>query len=258
MAIGTFSIFYYGFTIDGNNKFINFDEGGGELSAELEQGSFTMDEMRTQIKTAMDSVGSDTYTVTIDRNSRFFTISSDGTFSLLLSSGTQVGASPFELLGFTSGSDTATAASHTGTSGAGFVYEPQFFLQDYTDADNFQEKIDPSVNESANGIIEVVNFGTRKFTEMSLKFINNFAQDGKIIKNNPAGISDAQDFLQEITKKNPIEFMVNINDRDTFNKLVLESTSTSRQGTSYKLRELVGQNLPDYYEINGLKFRNFG
>lgn len=258
MALSTFSIFYYGFTIDANNKFINFDEGGGELSAELEQGSHTMDEMRTIIKTAMDAAGGDTYTVSVNRTTRKFTISSTGTFSLLLGTGSQVGASPFSLLGFTSGSDTASASSHTSTSGAGLTYEPQFVLQDYVNDEDFQEKIDSKVNESASGVLEVVNFGTRKFIELSLKFITNILpQDGKVIKGSGSGVQNARAFLQDITKKHPVEIMEDISDRDTFKKLVLESTPSSSSGTAYKLNELVGQNLPGYYEINRLKFRKF-
>lgn len=258
MAVSTFSIFYYGFEINSDNKFMNFDEGGGELTATLQQGSFTLDEMRTVIKTAMDAVGGDTYTISIDRSTRKITISSTGTFSLLLSSGTQIGASPFTLLGFTSTSDTASASSHTGTSGAGFIYEPQFVLQDFIDDGNFQEKIDAKVNESANGVLEIINFGTRKFIEFSMKYITSLTpQDGKVIKNNPNGLADAQAFLQEITKKNPIEFMQDISDRDTFEKLVLESTPTSRTGSGYRLKELFSKNLPDYFEINRLKFRKF-
>lgn len=255
MALSTFSVFYFGFEITSNNRFINFDEGGGELSAELEIGSFTLDEMRTQIKTAMDAAGTDTYTITISRSDRIITISSTGTFSLLLSTGSQIGASPFTLLGFTGGADTASAASHSGDSAAGFKYEPQFILQDFVDDEDFQEKIDSSVNESADGTLEVVNFGTREFTEMSIKFATNIAQDGKLIKNNPNGVTNLRTFLQEITKKNPIEFMEDIDDPDTFEKLVLEAAPGSSTGTGYRLTELVNRNLPGYYEINRLRFR---
>jgi len=257
MALSTFSIFYYGYTVNAGNKFINFDEGAGELTAQIEIGSYTLTEILVKIKTAMDAVGTDTYTVTVDRDTRIITIASDGTFSLLLSTGSQVGSSPFSLLGFTSGADTASAASHAGDEASGFSYKPQFILQDFTDSDNWQEAIDSSVNESATGSLEVVNFGTRFFTEFSFKFISNLSQDHTIIKNNPTGLADAQVFLREITTKNPVEIMFDISDRATFKKIVLESTPSSSTGTAYKLKELTGKNLPGYYEINNLKFRVF-
>ncbi len=257
-GLDSFSVFYYGYVIDSSSKFINFDEGGGELSAELEVGSYTLDQMRTQIKTAMDAVGADTYTISVDRQTRKITISSTGTFSLLLGTGSQVGSSPFSILGFTTGTDTASAASHTSDFASGDIYEPQFRLQDYIDAENYQEFIDSKVNEAASGDLEVVNFGTRKFVEMSFHWITNITpQDGKAIKQNATGLQDARRFLQYITQKNPIEFMSNIDDRDTFERLVLESTPTNQKGTGYKLNPLYSRSLPDYYEINRLKFRKF-
>lgn len=257
MAIGTHSVFYYGFTITSANKFLNFDEGSGELTAELSVGSYTMTEMLAVVKNAMDTIGTDTYTVSVDRDTRKFTISSTGTFSLLLSTGSQVGVSPFSLLGFTSGSDTTTAASHTGSSGAGSEYVTQFFLQDYVGEDDFKEKIDSKVNESASGNLEVVNFGTRSFTEFSLKYITDEPGDGNAILNNSNGVADARSFLQEITQKRSVELMIDKDSRSTFVKLVLESTPTSRSGTAYKLNELVKSGLRGYYEINSLKFRVF-
>ena len=257
MAVSTHSVFYYGYEITDSNKYFNFDEGAGELSAVLEIGAFTLTELLVILKTALDAVGSDTYSVSVDRTTRVITISSDGTFSILLSTGTQVGTSVFGLLGFTDSSDTATLASHVGSVASGFEYIPQFWLQDFISDDDFQEKIDSKVNESASGALEVFNFGIRKFTEMSFKFITDIAQDGHIIRNNPSGVSDMRLFLQDITKKNPIEFMIDFDSRNSFKKLVLESTPTSKEGTAYKLVELVKNNLPDYYEFNGIKFRAF-
>ncbi len=258
MALNTLSIFYYGYSVNKDNRYINFEEnGGGELTAELEIGSFTLTEILVIIKTAMDAVGNNTYTVTVDRDTRIITITSDGTFSLLLSTGVHAGSSPFSLLGFTSGSDTLDSASHSGDDASGFSYTPQFILQDFISSDNWQESIDSSVNESATGDLEVVNYGVRLFTQFSLKFINSLPQDNIVIRNNPSGLADAQAFLQEITTKNPIEVMYDINSRDTYKKLVLDKTPSSSSGTAYKLNELTGQSLPGYYEINSLKFRVF-
>ncbi len=205
----------------------------------------------------MDAVAvSNTFTISVDRTTRKITIASDTTtFDLLISSGSQSTTSPFSLLGFTGSLDLTGSMSYTGDSGAGSEFQPQFILQDFTDSENFQETIDATVNESASGEIEVVGFGTRKFIEFSLKFISDLAQDGKVIKNNPNGVLNAQQFMQDLVQKNPVEFMPDISDRATFKKLLLESTRTARDGTGYKLEELTRQNLPGYFEINNLRFR---
>ena len=257
MAVSTFSRFYYGYEITVDNRFINFNEGAGELTASVAIGSYTLTEILVAVKTAMDAAGTDTYTISVDRATRIITISSTGTFSLLLATGSGIGQGTFGLLGFDGASDTSTASSHIGTAASGFEFRNQFVIQDFVSDDDFQEKIDSSVNESANGVLEVVNFGTRKFTEFSLKFITNKPGDGQIIRHNSTGVEDARAFLQEITKKNPIEFMIDESNTTSFKKLVLEKTPTSSQGTSYKLNELVRQNAPGYYEINNLKFRVF-
>ena len=147
MAVGTFSVFYYGYNIDANNKFFNFDEGGGELTAELTEGTYTLTEILVNLKTALDAVGTDTYSVTVDRSNRKITIASTGTFSILLGTGTQKGTSPYVLLGFTGTSDTASASSHTSSSASGSSFEPQFYIQDFTDDNDYQEKIDSKVQE---------------------------------------------------------------------------------------------------------------
>src|SRR5690606_20169751 len=112
--------------------------------------------------------------------------------------------------------------------------------------EEFQERIGASVNESANGEIEVISFGLRKFIEMNIMYINNRPQDGTVIKTNLSGVSDAIDFMEFITQKFPFEFIPDIADRDTFYKVLLESTPQSREGVGFKLRELVGRGLPGY------------
>lgn len=256
MALNTFSIFYYGFDITSNTQFINFDEGSGELSASVAIQSYTLTDLLTAIKTSLDSVGTQTYTVSVNRQTRIVTISAASNFDLLVSTGSQAGASPFELLGFTGSTDLTGQNSYSGQSPAGSFYEPQFKLQDYNDQNKDQTKIDASVNESASGDIEVISFGTRKIINASFKYITDVTpQDGYVIKNNSNGISDAESFFQFLIEKKPLEFMPDINDRNTFIKVLLEGTNNNRDGTGYKLTELVGQGLPGYYEINNVKFR---
>jgi len=255
MALDTFSKFYFGYTITSANRNLNFSEGGGELTAILEIGAFTLTEILAVVKTAMDSAGALTYTVTTDRDSRKITIAATGTFELLLSTGSQIGTSPFSLLGFTSGVDLTGSASYEGSSESGSQYLPQVTLQDFVTSDDFQETIDANVNEAASGNLEIIGFGIRKFVLMSFKVITNLPMDGHFIKNNVTGLEDARAFFQVIVQKGPIEFMVDRDDTATFQKVILESTPTSSNGTGYRLVELTKNNVRDIFEINGLKFR---
>lgn len=255
MALSTKSKFYYGLKIDTANNIMNFDEGGPELSASLSPGIYGHSEIATVIKTAFDAVGALVYTVSVDRDTRQITISTTATISLLSNSGTQVNTSPWQLFGFDTATDKTGASSYEGENASGSQYKPQFWLQDYLDPNNNKEKVDESVNEAADGSIEVISFGDRRFAEMSIRFITDLPQDGKVIEGDPNGVSNANAFFDFAIDKGNFEFMPDKGDPDTFFLVVLESLEGNQRGTGYRLKELVGRNLPGYFEVNNIKLR---
>lgn len=252
MSLETFSIFYYGFEFDADHQYIDFSEGGPQITASVELGAFDPEELAVKITTAMNTAGAFTYSCSFNRTTRVFTISSTSTFSLLIATGTS-GAKAFDVFGF-SGSDKTGASSYSGVS-AGLVYEPQFIIQDHISTDNFQRLVMPSVNKSADGSVEVIRFGTEKFIQANFKFITNKASDNRVIKNNQTGIEDTQDFLQWAIFKKPIDFMKDIDDRSVFQTVILESTPDNKDGTGYKLKELYDRGLPGFFETGTLVFR---
>lgn len=253
MSISTFSAFYFGLTIDSTNNTINFDEGGPELEAVIDSGTYSYSGLKTAVETALNGAGAETYTFSVNRATRVITISATGSFDLLILSGSSANT-PWSLFGFPN-TDQTGASTYSGDSASGEQYLNQFILQDYVPPDNFKERRDPSVNESANGDVEVISFGVVRFINMSFKFINDKSQDGKIIKYNPSGVSDAVNFFTKITTRGVFEFMPDISDRDTFFEVVVEEMPGSRTGTGYQLRELTDRSLPGYYEINNVRLR---
>lgn len=256
MSIETYSLFYYISEITSSNNKMNFDEGGAELTATIEVGSYTPTDLATAIKTALDAAGALTYTVTFNRTSRTFTIASTSNFSLLVSSGSTVGSGPYALIGFT-GSDRTLASTYTGDSSAGSQYEPQFKFQDFVSNDDWQEKIDAQVNESALGDVEVVSFGTRELIQMNIRFATDKdVSKSNWIKNNASGVSNLRSFMQFAITKAPFELMENIGDRATYKKVILESTPEDNKGTAYKLKELSLQGGPTgFFETGVIRLR---
>ncbi len=254
MAIDTFSKFYFDYDVDDTNKNLNFNEGAGELKAVVAIKSYTLDELPLAIKTAMDAVGTLVYTVSVDRTTRVFTISSTASFDLLITSGLQVGTGIFSTIGFT-GADLTGLSTYSGNNSAGKEYKVQFKLQDYIAPNFAQERIQPSVNESASGNIEVVSFGIRKFIEMNLLYITNLQQDGHFIRNKTTGVEDAIEFLEFATSKAPLEFMPDEDDPATFFKVLLESTASDSNGIGFLLREETGKNLRDMFQTGRLRWR---
>lgn len=258
MALFTHSRFYTGIRVNSDNRNLNFNEGSGELLAQIETGSYTLSEIPAAIKTAMDSAGTLEYTVTVSsRDERFITISSTASFDLLTSSGTQTSTSIFSDIGYSTAADLTGASSYASTSGIGFEYRNQFLPQEYVGPDDFQERIDPQVNESASGVVEVVSFGTRQKIEFDFQFITSRLDipDQTTIRMNAQGLEDARTFMQNITSRDNLEFMPDEDDPDTFIKVQLERTPESTKGTSYKLKELTAENIANVYSIGKLVFR---
>jgi len=252
--IDTFSKFYYGHNITRDNRFINIDEGAGEIAVELATGSYTLSEFASQVQTALNSFGTLSYSVSVDRSSRVITITADASFDLLVSTGTQVGQSAHSLMGFT-GADRTGLLTYAGNAASGFEYKPQFKLQSYVPSENYEQGVSTVINKTADGAVEVVTFGRENFFEMEIKFITNLRMDGYVIKNNPNGLANAISFMQDITNKRRFEFMPDISDADSYYKVILESSAGFSDGTGFKLKELYDQSLKDIYETGILTMR---
>lgn len=99
----------------GVNDSLDFDEGSGELTATLQPGGYSRAELLTEIKTRMDNVGSDTYTVSFIESTGKFRIASDGaTLSLLTSSGTNTATAAWADIGFSTGADYTSSVTYDG------------------------------------------------------------------------------------------------------------------------------------------------
>lgn len=255
MSLSTQSLFYYGHEITSDNYLIDFDEGDGELTGELDLGSYTPTEFIAEVKRVLDATGDLTYTVSFDRDTQLITIESDSDFSLLTNTGTHTGTSPWTLLGFSTAADYSGDDNYEGSSASGSSYYTQFVPQSYVSPDDLQKSVDATVHESASGDVQVFRFGTISFIEMNLTYITSTTTTGSSIRNNTTGLADAQAFLQYITKKNRIEFMPNSSDTSSFYSVILESTTEDSKGVGYRLKELYGRGLPGFFETGLLKFR---
>lgn len=251
----TYSKFYFDYVIDDSNFLLNFNEGGPELTAELNAGEYTFEDFAEEIKRALDDAGALTYTVVTDRDARTLTISAPSNFSLLVSSGTQASTSPFFLMGFT-GADRTGDDTYTGDSPSGSEYRPQFMLQSFVSSDDWQQAADASVNKTSSGRVEVVKFGTEKFVQFQIKFITDIPQGGcNPIRDDANALDNARVFMRYLITRAVFEFMPDEDDPSTFQTLALDSSPDSSTGTGYKLKELYDKGAPGYFETSVLKFR---
>ena len=247
MTIFNKSVWYYGHTVTQTNRAIDFQEAGGPLSANLRVGSYSLTGFAAEVARTLNLAGDNTYTSTVDRSSRQITISSDAIFSLLPVTGVS-SQDVFPLLGFST--DQTGATEYTGTA-SGFEYSPTVTLQDYNDFERDQESVNALVNTTASGRVESVTFGRNKFMTCNIRYQSN--RKLSFANNNDTAVEDLISFLEYATTKAVLEFMPNVNDRDGFRQVVLESTSASSSGTAFRLRESDG--IPGIYDTGRLRFR---
>lgn len=259
MTIKTYSAFTYGHTINDSNKYIQFDEGSGELTSELPIGSYTLGTFVTAVAAAMNDNGfaSNTYSTSVDRTTGFISINSSAGFTLLTGTGSLLGSDAFELMGFETGADLSGIAL-TGTLRSGSQFEPQFLLQSFVDFIDNVQTVQATTAQSASGAVEVVSYGRVKFAEMNITLQTNIPQGkGSVLKNDANGYENLRAFLDYATTKAPIEFVYDVDNPETggFVECLLESTRESRDGVNYKLKELYSRGFAEYFESGLLTFR---
>lgn len=255
MSITTFSKFYYGITITEDNYKIDFDEGSGELTAELDFGTYTPTEFASEIETQLNATGTFTYTVAFSRTTRKLTITASSSMTFNFLTGSNAVESAFTTMGYSLAADV-TGTSFVAGSVCCSVYSPQYILQAYIPVENMIEQLHATVNETVDGRQEIITYGDMAMMKCNITFITNITQpsSGPIV-NNSNGVADALAFLQWIAKKNKVEFMPSISVEATFINLVLDATAHSKDGTKMQLKELYDKGLCGYFETEALTFR---
>lgn len=254
MALSTYSKFYYGWKVTKDNRYIDFNDGALRL-ATLKLGSYTAQGLANEIVKQMNLVSSLDFTVSFNRATRKFTISSTSTFSLLFLTGTSSALSIANIFGFNS-ADKTGASTYISDFASGYEYTTQFLLQNYKDISTNRKAIDGVINKSASGVVEAVKFGDERFMEGEFLFVTNLIQEnGSIIRSNPTGLDEFIQFIEYATEKGSIEFIKDENNLLDFNVYVLESTETDTKGLNYDLIEMYDRGLAQYFRSGKLIFR---
>lgn len=254
MSLQTFSVFYFGHTITRNNFALDFNEGGPELQASLNVGDYTLEEFCSEVKRAMDTVGGQVYTVSVNRTTRLVTISASGNFTLLAGTGSRIGSGVWTLLGYTATNKTGTN-TYTTENPSGYEFKPQHLLMNHIASAHQVEKNDAVVNESASGIVQVIMFGTVRFVSLNIVHSTNLTirTIQGAIENQSGGLTNLVAFMEYIITKAKFEYMPDRSNRTSFEKVLLEKTEKSRNGTAFTLEEL--KDGPGYFETGKLTLR---
>lgn len=253
MALSTFSKFWYGHTVDSTNYAIDFDEGGSELQASIDYGNYSPTEYLTAVKTALDAAGALTYTVSLNRSTRKITISSTANFTLRANTGTRASVSAWDMLGYTTASNKTGAATYTAQNETGDEYKPQAIMDQHIASENWREKNDAVVNESASGIVQVVYFGDVSYIQGNIRLSTDITSTQSQIETQANGVANLRAFMNYAISKAKFEFMPDRSTPTTYYKCILESTEKSKNGVAYQLKEL--KNASGYFETGKLVMR---
>lgn len=248
----TRSAFYYGHTVTFDNQGIDFKEGAGpELFANLRIGDYTLTEYAAEFVRALNETGSLTYGYSINRLTRIITIIASGPATFLISTGSRTGISTFSLAGFI-GPDV-TATSFIGNQASGSEYLTQYPVFDYDAEDDGQIKEGASVQVSTIGVTQLISFADGARIAMNIRLITDIT--GVRVPSffeNVNGRFSAKQFMRYLITKSKVEFMPDVGDRNTFTKVILESTAEDRAGTAFKIKNM---KTPNFYETGNLIFR---
>ena len=98
------------FNVNDTNNKIYFDEGGTDRTATLTNGFYDINDLKTELTTALNNEASGTFTVTVDSNTRKFTFTNTGNFGFTFQTNTS--NTGRKLIGMNA-TDDSQALSHT-------------------------------------------------------------------------------------------------------------------------------------------------
>lgn len=252
------SRFYYIDDITDTNYFINFREPNAanvELTALVPLGQYTPRELAIAVTNALNVAGTLNYSVTYSRQDNRYVISANDDFILLTQSGSNAGVSAYPVLGFNIDADKAQTDAIISDNEVAYIFEPQFWLQDYVPSRFNKSAVNGTQVISATGVVEVVSFGLQKKVELNIRYQNNRNERSSALKASSVGIDDLEHFMDFLITKAPVEFIFNENNLNVFEDLILEQSPGFSDGLGYRLIEMTGQDLSGYYETGRLIFR---
>lgn len=248
-----YAAFNYGHTINQANRYLNFKEGAGpELRADLAIGSFTLGQMAGVIATALNKAGNQEYTVTLDRDNRYFTIAAASAFDLLVDSGANTPSSAWYLLGFTNG-DILGVTSASSNEGSGSQYITQMPLTGIPNFTKIKEKLDAVVRQTSSNKVESISYGTAQKMKVNFPMITNVVPQ-KFIRETATGEEELEAFMDYAIEKRPLEYLEDYRIGGEFVPCLLERTGSSGNGTGYEVKHLKTQGYPFHYKLDGLTF----
>ena len=251
----TRSVFYFDTQVVIGSRAIDFNEGGSELQATLNVGNYSATEYAAEIQRALRVVGTQLYTVTLNRTTRKLTIAAPLTFALLSNTGTRPTIAAWAVMGFSTASNKTGTNSYVGDTGTGKEYQTQYPIEKYISEDHSINLENATYNVTPIGLGQQVDFGDGRRVEMNIRLISNatgLSGNMTDFVESATGIVDFMTFIAFAMRKGKIEFMPDNATRSSFVKVILEKTAQDGDARRFALANM---KTPNFYESDDITFR---
>lgn len=171
------------FEITAVNKYIDFSEGGPELTAILSEGHYSVSQLQTEIKNKMEAVGAEIYTVNYIDNQGKWTISTGGSvLDLLFGTGTNAANTTGPSIGF-HGGDRTGSLSYTGGVAIHTDERVVFDLQTMENFDSLGIFFDPlrGIRYTEASVIRLQANNTLNWSSPPLNILLTIDNDHRVI-----------------------------------------------------------------------------
>lgn len=162
------------FVIDSTNNKIDFKEAsiGSELTATITSGTYTSTTLAAEIKTQMEAVSIDTFTVTHSSTTGMWTVLSSGSYlSLLILSGTNTATNTLKVaLGYTN-TDKTGALTYTGANIA--IHTSESLVFDMATTEDIDSVVllwakEDGIRLSSSAVVKIQANATNNWTSPSV------------------------------------------------------------------------------------------
>lgn len=234
MALTSKSLFLYGLEVTPQNRYLDFDVGGGVVTATLPLGFYSLTSLLDAIVSAMKAAApAETFTATADRtfggglqNRVTIATTSAPSLDLLFSTGPNALNTIAPLIGFLS-NDFTGSLSYQGTSSAGIALAPNWWGKNYRPPEFFRKNFG-ALNVSASGQKEAIVFAIQRFIGVEFEH-----------EPNSAAFADWPALIDWMIQQRPFDFTPQVASPNTVYEVTLESSAEDGKGLAMQLKEML-------------------
>ena len=259
MALETLSSFKYGYTFGPDNKFLQVEDENGIINFTFPEGDLCPSDLSLKVCQLFEatSAAARDYNLLFDPSNCTVKLQRDSglPFTILSNTGTLASQGVYEDWGLDTSADLTGQSCYQGMKQIGKNFIPQVYLQDYISCENNRSLRNSTKSVSSTGeCCEILHCGYDEIFSFEIKAQTNIEQTCRFIRN-AKGLDELKDFMDWAICGKCIDFAPDCSKPEIRYKIKLERTPNSRDGTGYRLTEMLRTLGCGYFRTGRLEFR---